>query len=81
MFLIADLYACEDLAEGGEELIFELIVEFDSTFGEGVKEGVEDRLGQGVEILLKEYVVFLFVRNRKEKAYVILCYPLLELRF
>lgn len=81
MLLVADFNSREYFAESCQKLIFEDVVELGSTFGEGVEEGVEDRLSEGVEILFEKDIIFLFVCNRQEKSNIVFGDPLFELSF
>jgi hypothetical protein len=80
MFLVADLNAREYFAESCQQLFFERVVKFGSTFRKGVEEGIENRLSESIEVLFEESIVLFFFRNRQKQSYVIFRDSLLQLR-
>lgn len=80
MLLVTDFDTSEDLRESGQQLFFQFIVEFCPRFRKGIEERIENTLRECVEVLLKEDVILLLIRNRQKQPYVILSNAFLQLR-
>jgi len=60
MLLITDLNSSENFAKSGEQFFLQFVIKFRPTFGEGIKERIENWLGECVKVLFKEVIVLFF---------------------